>query len=91
MFERFDVVLTLAAPGEAPETLASTGDPAFNRFPSTAGLPAAGFPAGKGAKGLPLGVQLIGPHDTDQALLNVVCQLTFDHGLTAIPELPAGV
>jgi Asp-tRNA(Asn)/Glu-tRNA(Gln) amidotransferase A subunit family amidase len=88
VFEQFDVVITLAAPGEAPETLASTGDPAFNRFASTAGLPSAGMPVGVGPRGLPLGLQVIGPQNSDQALLELVCTMTFDLGISAIPDLP---
>ena len=87
-FTRVDVLLTLAAPGEAPETLESTGDPAFNRLASTAGIPAAGLPVGTGSHGLPLGLQVIGPANADQALMDLVCQLTFDVGISAVPDLP---
>jgi amidase len=86
---QYDVLLTLAAPGEAPYSLDSTGDPAFNRLASTAGLPAAGLPVGTGVHGLPLGLQIIGPRHGDQALLALVEDLTFQQGLTAIPGLPA--
>jgi len=89
--EKYDVLVTLAAPGEAPRSLDSTGDPAFNRLASTAGLPAAGLPVGVGANGLPLGLQLIGPRHWDQPLIALVASLTFDHELTHIPELPAVV
>lgn len=85
---QYDVLLTLAAPGEAPHSLLSTGDPAFNRLASTAGLPAAGIPVGTGARGLPLGLQIIGPRHGDQALLALVDELTFQHGLATIPDLP---
>lgn len=88
--ERYDVLVTLAAPGEAPATLESTGDPAFNRLASTAGLPAAGLPVGTGPHGLPLGLQLIGPRHGDRALLALVAALTFEHGLASVPPLPAG-
>ena len=86
--ERYDVLLTLAAPGEAPASLESTGDPAFNRLASTAGLPAAGLPVGTGPHGLPLGLQLIGPRHGDRALLALVEALTFTHGLASVPSLP---
>jgi amidase len=88
VFDDFDIVITLAAPGEAPRSLSSTGDPAFNRFASTAGLPSAGMPVGNGPGGLPLGLQIIGPPDSDQALLEIVCRLTFDEAISDIPELP---
>ena len=87
---RYDVLVTLAAPGEAPRSLDFTGDPAFNRLASTAGLPAAGLPVGEGDNGLPLGLQLLGPRHSDQSLIALVASLTFEHGLTGVPELPAG-
>jgi amidase len=91
VFDDFDIVITLAAPGEAPRSLSSTGDPAFNRFASTAGLPSAGMPVGNGPTDLPLGLQIVGPPDSDQALLDIVSRLTFDEAISAIPELPAVV
>lgn len=84
----FDLLITLAAPGEAPQSLESTGDPAFNRLASTAGLPSAGIPIGKGPQGLPLGLQIIAPQDADQALMAFVVHLTHDLGVFSVPELP---
>jgi len=66
-----DVLLTPSAPGEAPEGLASTGDPAFNRVVTLLGFPAIGLPAGTGPSGLPLGVQLVGGPGREGALLGV--------------------
>ena len=86
--QRFDVIITLAAPGEAPDSRETTGDPAFNRFASTTGFPAAGLPVGKGRNGMPLGLQIIAPANADQALVDLVCQLTFEVGLTSIQPLP---
>jgi Asp-tRNA(Asn)/Glu-tRNA(Gln) amidotransferase A subunit family amidase len=83
-----DVLITLAAPGEAPHSLESTGDPAFNRLASTAGLPAAGLPVGTGERGLPLGLQIIGPPHADRSLMELVITLTHDVGLAAVPALP---
>jgi amidase len=85
-----DVIVTLAAPGEAPSSRETTGDPAFNRFSSTTGFPAAGLPVGRGAAGMPLGLQIIAPADADQALMELVCRLTFEEGLAGIPALPDG-
>jgi Asp-tRNA(Asn)/Glu-tRNA(Gln) amidotransferase A subunit family amidase len=59
-FADADLILTLSAPGEAPQGLASTGDSTFNRLWSGLHLPALTLPYGVGPKGLPLGVQLIG-------------------------------
>ena len=64
-----DFLLTPSAPSEAPRSLASTGDPVFNRAWTLFGLPCVTVPHGKGAHGLPLGVQLVGPFDGDAALL----------------------
>src|SRR5258706_2437928 len=65
----FDFLLTPSATGEAPASLASTGDPVFNRAWTLFGVPCVTVPHGKGAHGLPLGVQLVGPFDGDMALL----------------------
>lgn len=64
-----DFLLTPSAPSEAPASLASTGDPVFNRAWTLLGVPCVTVPHGKGAHGLPLGVQLVGPFDGDTALL----------------------
>jgi Asp-tRNA(Asn)/Glu-tRNA(Gln) amidotransferase A subunit family amidase len=60
-------VLTLAAPGEAPEGT-PTGDPIFNRLWSVLQVPLICLPAGKGPKGLPVGVQLVGARGADHRL-----------------------
>ncbi|ACA19129.1 Amidase [Methylobacterium sp. 4-46] len=54
-----DVILTLAAPGPAPEGLASTGDARFNRLWTLMGVPCVTVPVETDANGLPLGVQVI--------------------------------
>ena len=64
-----DFLLTPSAPGEAPRSLASTGDSVFNRAWTLLGVPCVTLPHGKGAHGLPLGVQLVGPREGDMALL----------------------
>jgi Asp-tRNA(Asn)/Glu-tRNA(Gln) amidotransferase A subunit family amidase len=64
-----DFLLTPSAPGEAPRSHASTGDPVFNRLWTLLGVPCITVPYGKGAHGLPLGVQLVGAFDADSALL----------------------
>jgi Asp-tRNA(Asn)/Glu-tRNA(Gln) amidotransferase A subunit family amidase len=64
-----DFLLTPSAPGEAPASLASTGDPVFNRAWTLLGVPCVTLPYGRGPKGLPLGVQLVGAFDADSALL----------------------
>ena len=69
LFSDVDVLLTPSAPGEAPEGLASTGDPVFNRVVTLLGLPCVSLPAGSGPTGLPLGVQLVGVLRGEAALL----------------------
>ena len=67
--QRYDAILTPAAPGTAPKGLESTGDPMFNSVWTLCGMPAVTVPLMSGANGLPLGVQLVGPRDGDARLL----------------------
>ena len=67
--QRYDAILTPAAPGTAPEGLESTGDPMFNSVWTLCGMPAVTVPLMRGANGLPLGVQLVGPRHGDGRLL----------------------
>ncbi|MGH7643968.1 MAG: amidase [Gemmatimonadales bacterium] len=67
--QRYDAILTPAAPGTAPKGLASTGDPSFCTLWTLCGMPAASLPLLQGTNGLPLGVQLVGPRDGDARLL----------------------
>jgi Asp-tRNA(Asn)/Glu-tRNA(Gln) amidotransferase A subunit family amidase len=70
VFAEFDVLLTPSAVGEAPKGLGSTGDPRFNAIWTLAWTPCVTLPAGSGRKGLPLGIQLVGPRFRDEALLD---------------------
>ena len=70
LFGEFDVLLAPSAVGEAPEGLASTGDARFNAIWTLAWTPCVTLPAGTGRKGLPLGIQLVGPRFRDEALLD---------------------
>jgi Asp-tRNA(Asn)/Glu-tRNA(Gln) amidotransferase A subunit family amidase len=65
-----DFLLTPSASGEAPASLASTGDPVFNRAWTLFGVPCVTLPYGHGAHDLPLGLQLVGAFDADMALLS---------------------
>ena len=67
---QFDFLLTPSAPSEAPRSLASTGDPVFNRAWTLLGVPCVTIPYGKGPHGLPLAVQLVGAFAGDAALLS---------------------
>jgi aspartyl-tRNA(Asn)/glutamyl-tRNA(Gln) amidotransferase subunit A len=60
MLQDVDVLATPAAPGPAPEGLASTGSPVMNRPFSFLGFPSIAVPCGRTRAGLPLGLQLAG-------------------------------
>ncbi|MCC6532396.1 MAG: amidase [Burkholderiales bacterium] len=65
----YDFLLTPSAPGEAPEGLASTGNSMFNRLWTLFGVPCVTLPAATGPKGLPVGVQVVGPYGADTRTL----------------------
>lgn len=69
VFDDLDVLLTLSAPGEAPEGLGATGNPQFNRIWTLLGSPCIHLPFGSGPRGLPLGVQVVGKCGDDRRLL----------------------
>jgi Asp-tRNA(Asn)/Glu-tRNA(Gln) amidotransferase A subunit family amidase len=67
--QRYDAILTPAAPGPAPRGLDSTGDPSFCTLWTLYGMPAVTLPLLRGATGLPIGVQLVGARGDDARLL----------------------
>jgi Asp-tRNA(Asn)/Glu-tRNA(Gln) amidotransferase A subunit family amidase len=67
--QRYDAILTPTASGTAPAGLRSTGDPAFCALWTLCGMPSLSVPLMRGANGLPLGVQLVGPRHGDARLL----------------------
>ncbi|NKB56849.1 MAG: amidase [Alphaproteobacteria bacterium] len=70
-FAGYDAILTPSAPDEAPEGLGYTGDPCFNILATWTYTPAVTLPTSTGPKGLPIGVQLMGPHGQDLRLLAI--------------------
>ena len=84
---RFDAIVTIPAPGEAPEGLSSTGDMTFASLWTQVGLPAVSIPSGRGPRGLPLGLQIVGRYRDDERALRVAawCEamLGVDMGLPA--------
>jgi len=75
-----DAILAPAAPGEAPQGLAATGDPVFSRVWTLLGLPCVNVPGMLGAGGLPVGMQLVGRPGQERALLACAAAL---HGAIA--------
>jgi Asp-tRNA(Asn)/Glu-tRNA(Gln) amidotransferase A subunit family amidase len=67
--QRYDAILTPAAPSAAPKGLASTGDPSFCTLWTLCGMPAISLPLLESTNGLPIGVQLVGPRLGDARLL----------------------
>ncbi|GAB6112757.1 amidase [Desulfomicrobium salsuginis] len=70
-----DLWVCPSALGEAPEGCGSTGDPAMNLPWTHAGLPAISLPAGRGAAGLPMGLQCVGRFGQDQRLAAAAARL----------------
>ncbi|MGA2783406.1 MAG: amidase [Candidatus Bathyarchaeia archaeon] len=69
VFSGVDVLLTPSAVGEAPESLASTGDPIFNQVWTLLHVPCINIPIYTGPRGLPVGLQMIAPVGADARLL----------------------
>jgi len=67
--QRYDAILTPAAPGGAPKGIDSTGDPSFCTLWTLCGMPAITLPLLQSSDGLPIGVQLVGPRYGDARLL----------------------
>jgi Asp-tRNA(Asn)/Glu-tRNA(Gln) amidotransferase A subunit family amidase len=68
IFDRYDAIVTPAAPGEAPGP-ETTGDAAFNGIWTLCQVPAITLPLLKGAAGLPIGVQVVSRRGDDARLL----------------------
>jgi Asp-tRNA(Asn)/Glu-tRNA(Gln) amidotransferase A subunit family amidase len=69
-FADVDVLLTPATTGAAPNR-SSTGDPAMNSPFSFTGVPTVSLPVMLNSDGLPLGIQIIGPHNDETKLFQV--------------------
>jgi Asp-tRNA(Asn)/Glu-tRNA(Gln) amidotransferase A subunit family amidase len=84
VFEDYDALLTLAAPGEAPLGLSSTGNAVFSVIWTLMGVPAITLPMLVGEQGLPMGIQLIGAMGEDANLLAVAAQFS------TVPSMQGG-
>ena len=87
LFDGCDAIVTIPAPGEAPEGLGSTGDATFCSLWTQTGLPAVSIPSGRGPRGLPLGLQVVGRYREDERALQVA---TWCEATLAIPPALAG-
>jgi Asp-tRNA(Asn)/Glu-tRNA(Gln) amidotransferase A subunit family amidase len=79
VFQDYDALLTLAAPGEAPLGLSSTGNAVFSAIWTLMGVPTVTLPMLEGENGMPIGVQVIGAMGTDAKLLAVAAQIQQCH------------
>jgi Asp-tRNA(Asn)/Glu-tRNA(Gln) amidotransferase A subunit family amidase len=68
---QYDVLLAPAATGPAEGSLDTVGSPVMNLLATFAALPAVSLPVALSRAGLPVGVQLIGRPDRDDALLTI--------------------
>ncbi|MBS0246566.1 MAG: amidase [Proteobacteria bacterium] len=76
LFERHDALVTLSTLGEATRLEEGPGSGAMSMPWSLCGLPTVSLPLLRGARGLPIGVQLIGPRGGDRGLLQAAAWLT---------------
>ena len=71
IFEKFDAIITPAAPGQAPRDLMNTGNAIFNGYWTMLGVPAISLPLLKGKDDLPIGVQIITSWNKEAELLDI--------------------
>ncbi len=70
-FADIDAILTAPCPGEAPLGLERTGNATFNLLWTYLWMPCVTLPYGRGPKGLPVGIQLVGRQHDDGRLLDI--------------------
>jgi len=76
-FQGCDVLLTPAVDGEAPVGIGDTGSPRFQALWTMLHVPTISLPTHAGPNGLPVGIQLVMPYRSDQAL-QAVSRWTLD-------------
>ncbi|MCF3948632.1 Asp-tRNA(Asn)/Glu-tRNA(Gln) amidotransferase subunit GatA [Acidiphilium sp. AL] len=96
-FAKIDALLTPTAPSAAFAIGEKMDDPVtmylndvFTVPASLAGVPAMSIPAGQDARGLPLGLQVIGRHFDEETVFAVSSAIERAAGFTALPGLRAG-
>jgi Asp-tRNA(Asn)/Glu-tRNA(Gln) amidotransferase A subunit family amidase len=88
VFAGFDAWIGAAALGEAPRASEGTGDPVLSRPWTALQAPAVALPAGRGPRGLPLGIQLLAPKGGDDALLATAAWVDERLAPLALASLP---
>jgi Asp-tRNA(Asn)/Glu-tRNA(Gln) amidotransferase A subunit family amidase len=69
VFTDCDVLLAPSAPGAAPASLDTTGDPVFDRIWTLLRTPCVNIPVATAANGLPVGLQVVGAFGSDAPTL----------------------
>ncbi|MGZ5150944.1 MAG: amidase family protein, partial [Burkholderiales bacterium] len=75
VFEDVDVLIEPSSTGEAPRGLENPGDSAFNRMWTALRVPCLSLPVLRGPSALPLGLQVIGPINSDKITVQVADQI----------------
>ncbi len=86
LLSEVDVLATPATPGPAPEGLASTGSPVYNKPFSFLGFPSLTVPCGFTKEGLPLGLQLAGRPFDELTMLR--CAAAYEAAMPWTQEAP---
>jgi aspartyl-tRNA(Asn)/glutamyl-tRNA(Gln) amidotransferase subunit A len=86
-FGKVDVILAPTTPTTAFKIGEKIDDPlamylsdVYTTPANLAGIPAVAVPAGNDSKGLPIGVQIMGPHFSEELILQVGCEIERLHG-----------
>lgn len=80
LFAEHDLLVTLSTLGEATRLEEGPGSGVMSMPWSLCGLPTLSLPLLRGAEGLPIGVQLIGPRGRDRSLLQAGSRLVAEAG-----------
>ena len=76
VFDDYDLLLTPAALGAAPEGLDATGNPIFSRMWTLLHVPTVTIPISLAPNGLPIGAQIVARFQTDDQLLRMAQSVT---------------
>jgi aspartyl-tRNA(Asn)/glutamyl-tRNA(Gln) amidotransferase subunit A len=87
MFAGVDALVMPSTDTTAPPTLETTGTPKYQAPWSCAGVPAVSIPCGLARDNMPVGLQLIAPHESDQQLLDIAQQCESKIAFTQHPPM----